>query len=48
MDVLDADNLLTAVTQPSKDLNLGCLSPHQTSRCRSEGRNSPLCCEGDV
>jgi hypothetical protein len=29
MDVLDADNLLSAVTQASKNLNLGCISPHQ-------------------
>ena len=28
MDVLDADNFLFAVTQASKDLNLGCIRPH--------------------
>ena len=27
MDVLDADKLLAAVTQASKDLNLHCISP---------------------
>ena len=46
MDVLDADNLLSAVTQASKNLNLGCISPHQTSHSRPEGRNSLLRCEG--
>jgi hypothetical protein len=35
MDVLDADKLLPAVAQAAKDLNLGCVSPHQTSRRRS-------------
>ena len=48
MDVLDADNLLSAVTQASKNLNLGCISPHQTSHSRPEGRNSLLRCEGRV
>ena len=42
MDVLDTDKLLAATTQASKDLNLGCISPHQTSRRRSEGDNSLL------
>jgi hypothetical protein len=28
MNMLDADNLLTAITQASKDLNLHCISPH--------------------
>jgi hypothetical protein len=32
MNMLDADKLLTAVTQTSKNLNLGRISPHQTSR----------------
>jgi undecaprenyl pyrophosphate phosphatase UppP len=43
IDVLDADKLLPAVTQASTNLNLGCVSPHQTSRRRSERRNSLLC-----
>jgi hypothetical protein len=30
MDVLNADKLLPAVTQASKNLNLSCISPHQT------------------
>ena len=42
MDMLDADKLLPAITQASKDLNLGRISPHQTSRSRSERRNSTL------
>ena len=41
MDVLDTDKLLAAATQPSKDLNLRCKSPHKraaadpkaTTRC---------------
>jgi hypothetical protein len=36
MDVLDADKLLPAVTQASKNLNLGCISPHQPGRSRFE------------
>jgi hypothetical protein len=48
MDVLDADKLLAAGSQATKNLNLGRISPHQTSRRRSEGRNSLLRCEGDV
>jgi hypothetical protein len=48
MDMLDADKLLTAVTQASKDLYLGCESPHQTRRRRSERRNSPLCSKAAV
>ena len=48
MDVLDPDKLMTAITQPSKDLNLGCKSPQQTSRRRSERRNSPLRSESAV
>jgi hypothetical protein len=48
MDVLDADKLLPTVTQASKDLNLGGISFHQTSRCRSERRNAALTCKGDV
>jgi hypothetical protein len=35
--MLDADKLLSAITQASKNLNLGRISPHQTSRSRSEG-----------
>ena len=48
MDVLDADDLLAAVTQASKDLYLGCVSPHQTSRRRPESSNALLRCEGDT
>jgi hypothetical protein len=48
MHVLDADKLLPAITQASKNLNLHCVSPHQTSRRRSECRNSALCCEGHI
>ena len=48
MDVLDADNLLPAVTQASKDLNLGCISSHQTSHRRSEGRYTLLRGEGYI
>jgi hypothetical protein len=32
MNMLDADNLLPASTQPSKNLDLDRISPHQTSR----------------
>ena len=42
MDVLDANKLVPAITQASKDLNLGCIGPHQASRRRSEGDNSLL------
>jgi hypothetical protein len=42
VDVLDADKLLPAVTQASENLNLSRISPQQTSRRRSERRNSPL------
>src|ERR1700687_4559849 len=31
MHMLDADKLLPSITQASKNLNLGCISPHQTS-----------------
>ena len=48
MDVLDADVLLAAVSQASKDLNLGCISFHQASRRRPERRNSLLGCEGNI
>ena len=43
---LDADSLLTAVTQTSKNLNLRCISPHQTGSRRSERRN-PLLRKGE-
>jgi hypothetical protein len=43
MDVLDADDLLSAMTQPSKNLNLRRIRSEQTSRSRSERRNPPLC-----
>jgi hypothetical protein len=49
--VLDADELLAAVTQASKDLNLHCISPHQARRRRSEdlfpGSDRPLSALGD-
>jgi hypothetical protein len=38
MDMLDANELVAAVTQSSKDLNLRCVGPHQSSGCRPEGR----------
>ena len=48
MDMLDAGKLLPAITQASKNLNLGRIGPHKTSRSRSEGRNSLLGRECDV
>jgi hypothetical protein len=42
MDVLDADKLLTAIPQASKNLNLRRKCSEQTSRSRSERRNSPF------
>jgi hypothetical protein len=48
VDVLDADVLMPAMTKPPKYLNLGCISPHQTSGSRPERRNPPFRCEGDV
>jgi hypothetical protein len=48
MDVLDADKLLASASKASKNLNLHCISSHQTSRRRSERRYSPLCCKGHV
>jgi hypothetical protein len=48
MDVLDADKLVSAVTQASKNLNLHCISPHQASRRRPERRNSVLIRKGDI
>lgn len=47
-NMLDAHELLTAATQASKDLNLGCISPHQASRGRSEGGNSTFIRKGDI
>ena len=43
MDMFDADNLLSAMTQPSKNLNLRRIRSEQTSRSRPKRRNSPLC-----
>jgi hypothetical protein len=43
MDVLDADKLVTAIPQASKNLNLRRKCSEQTSRSRSERRNPPLC-----
>src|SRR5208282_4344836 len=40
MDVLDADKLLTAVTQASKNLHLHRKGPKQTTRSRGVRRNS--------
>jgi hypothetical protein len=37
MNMLDAHKLLPAITKASKNLNLRCISPHQTSRRRPEG-----------
>jgi hypothetical protein len=42
VDVLDANVLISAVPQPSQDLDWDCISPHQTSGGLSERRNSPL------
>jgi hypothetical protein len=42
MHVLDADELLAAITQASKDLNLSCKSPYQARSRRPESRNSLL------
>jgi hypothetical protein len=48
MNMFDADKLLSAIAQPSKYLDLGGISPHQTSRRRLEGGNSLFRCESDV
>jgi hypothetical protein len=48
MHMLDANKLLPAVTQASKNLNLHRICFEQTSRSRSERCNSPLCCEGHI
>jgi hypothetical protein len=48
MDMFDADNLLSAMTQASKNLNLRRIRSEQTSRSRPKRCNSPLCCEGRV
>lgn len=47
-NMLDADILLTAVTQASKDLDLHCIRSHQSSRRRSEGGNAAFIREGKV
>jgi hypothetical protein len=43
MDMFDADNLLSAMTQPSKNLNLRRIRSEQTSRSRPKRRKPPLC-----
>jgi hypothetical protein len=43
MDMLDADKLLPAIPQPSKNHNLPRICSH-----RSERRDSPFCGEGGV
>jgi hypothetical protein len=43
MDMFDADNLLSAMTQPSKNLNLRRIRSEQTSGNRPKRRNPPLC-----
>jgi hypothetical protein len=48
MDMFDADKLMTAITQPSKNLNLRRIRSEQTSRCRSERRNPPLCSKSAI
>ena len=48
MDVLDADNLLSAMTQPSKNLNLRRIRSEQTSRNRPKRRNPPLCSKSAI
>ena len=48
MNVLDADKLLPAITQASKQLYLHRKCLHQTRRRRRECRNSPLRSEGGV
>jgi hypothetical protein len=48
VDMLDANKLLPATTQPSKNLNLGRIGPHQTSRSRSERRNPSLCSKSAI
>ena len=44
LNMLNANVLASAVTQSSKNLHLGRISSHQTSRCRSERCNSPCRC----
>ena len=46
MNMLDADNLMSAVTQASENLYLRRIRLHQTSRSRPERCNSPFRCEG--
>jgi hypothetical protein len=48
MDMLDPDKLLPAVTQSPKNLDLCCISPHQTGRRRPECRYSLLRPKGTV
>jgi hypothetical protein len=48
MNMLDADNLMSAVTQASENLHLRRIRLHQTSRSRPVRRYSPLRCECDV
>jgi hypothetical protein len=48
VDVVDVDKLLTAVTQPSKNLNLHHIRSEQTTRSRCVRRNSSLRFEATV
>jgi hypothetical protein len=48
MDMFDADKLMTAITQPSKNLNLRRIRSEQTSRSRPKRRNPPLCSKSAI
>jgi hypothetical protein len=48
MDMFDADKLMTAITQPSKNLNLRRIRSEQTSRNRPKRRNPPLCSKSAI
>ena len=48
MDMFDADKLMTAMTQPSKNLNLRGIRSEQTSRSRPKRRNPPLCSKSAI
>jgi AcrR family transcriptional regulator len=48
IDPRAVDSAAQFVRDQSKNLDLGCISPHQTSRRRSEGRYSPFRCEGHI
>jgi hypothetical protein len=48
MNVLDTHKLMTAITQPSKNLNLRRIRSEQTSRRRPKRRNPPLCSKSAI